>query len=121
MIDPAEATTVFRMDRSALTQLDDLHRSHDGPPPPEVLQTVLLGGSSRRMPLAHAARLALHSRLAAEARLGTARRRATLPASGASTDPWLSRLSATLAHHRNAACSRDEPPDLSPLKPAFPP
>jgi len=95
---------VFRMDRAAQTLLDDLHRSHDGPPPRDALQTTILGGSTRRTALAHAAALALHSRLASEARLGAARRRATLPASSAPADPWLTRLSATLAHHRHTAC-----------------
>lgn len=101
---------VFRMDCAAHIPLDDLHCFHDGPPPRECLQTVLLGGSKRRAALAQAAASALHSRLAAEARLGTARRRAALPASSAPADPWLTRLSATLAHHRHAACAASAGP-----------
>ena len=87
----------------APTPLDTLERRYDGTPPRDVLRTARLGGVERHAALAHAAARALHARLIAEARLGAVRRRASLPASAARGDAWLTRLTATLAHHRHAA------------------
>ncbi|WP_454019121.1 hypothetical protein [Azospirillum sp. Marseille-Q6669] len=84
-------------------RLDDLERRHDDAPPRGVLRTALLDGADRHATLARAAVLRLHDRLAAEARQGVARRRRTLPADRTAGDAWLSRLTAALAHHRNAA------------------
>lgn len=83
--------------------LDRLYRAFDGPVPVGMLQYAL-NGQSRETAIQWAA-LSLHQRLAAEARLGAARRRAMLPACTCSRDVWLNRLAATLAHHRHAAAS----------------
>ncbi|WP_448204512.1 hypothetical protein [Azospirillum sp. sgz302134] len=91
------------MTRAAHPSTDSLDRSYDGAPPREILRLAMLGGRERHDTRARAAVQRLHGQLAAEARLGAARRRAALPASGAPTDSWLTRLSATLAHHRHAA------------------
>lgn len=85
--------------------LDRLERGHDGRPPRAIVKTMLLGGRERHAALARAATQSLHDRLAAEARLGTARRRAALSAASATADVWLARLARTLAHHRHAACA----------------
>ena len=89
------------MDRA--TRLDSLHRTHDGPTPKPELRTVLLGGAARASTVKRAATLRLHTDLAAEARLASARRRGALTATACPTDAWLIRLAATLAHHRRAA------------------
>jgi hypothetical protein len=89
------------MDRD--TRLDSLHRIHDGPTPKPELRAALLGGPDRANALKRAATLRLHTDLAAEARLATARRRGSLSAAACRTDAWLARLAATLAHHRRAA------------------
>ncbi|CAO3417640.1 hypothetical protein [Azospirillum endophyticum] len=89
------------MDRTA--RLDRLYHTHDGPPPKPELRVALLGGPGRADALRHAATLHLHTSLAAEARLATSRRRGGLTAATCRTDAWLSRLTATLAHHRRAA------------------
>ncbi|MFP5516858.1 MAG: hypothetical protein ACLGJC_27725 [Alphaproteobacteria bacterium] len=89
------------MDRAA--RLDSLHRSHDARPPKPELRTALLGGPGRANAIKRAAVHRLHTDLAAEARLATARRRGSLTASTCRTDAWLTRLAATLAHHRRAA------------------
>lgn len=89
------------MDRA--TRLDSLHRTHDGPTPKPELRTALLGGAARANAVKRAATLRLHTDLAAEARLATARRRRGLTATACRTDAWLARLTATLAHHRGAA------------------
>jgi len=83
--------------------LDDLHSRHDGPPPAHAARVTLLGGRLRADALATDAARGFHQRLAAEARLGAARRRAALPAAAVVGDAWLARLAATLAHHRDAA------------------
>ena len=83
--------------------LDAVEHRYDRTPPRDVLQTALLGGVERHAALTRAAARALHTRLIAEARLGAVRRRAALPASAARGDAWLTRLTATLAHHRHAA------------------
>ncbi|PWC82306.1 hypothetical protein TSH100_24135 [Azospirillum sp. TSH100] len=89
------------MDRAA--RLDSLHRTHDTRPPSPELRVALLGGVDRANAMKRAATLRLHSTLAAEARLSTARRRSALTAATCRRDAWLSRLTATLAHHRRAA------------------
>jgi len=89
------------MDRA--TRLDNLHRTHDGKPPKQELRSALLGGPDRANAIKRAATLCLHSALAAEARVATARRRSALTAATCRTDAWLGRLAATLAHHRRAA------------------
>ncbi|AWK87588.1 hypothetical protein DEW08_16395 [Azospirillum thermophilum] len=83
--------------------LDDLHRRHDGPPPRHAVRAALFGGGAAWRVLRNRAALAEQARLAAEARTGAARRRAMLPAADCLRDRWLSRLAATLAHHRAAA------------------
>ncbi|WP_247890197.1 hypothetical protein [Azospirillum brasilense] len=83
--------------------MDDLERRHDDAPPRGVLRTALLDGTDRHTALACAAVFRLHDRLAAEARRGAAQRRRTLPADQTAGDAWLSRLTAALTHHRNAA------------------
>ncbi|PWC64555.1 hypothetical protein TSH7_10355 [Azospirillum sp. TSH7] len=89
------------MDRAA--RLDSLHRTHDGPTPKPELRTALLGGAARANAVKRAATLRLHTDLAAEARLASARRRGALTATACTTDTWLARLAVTLAHHRRAA------------------
>ncbi|WP_247890966.1 hypothetical protein [Azospirillum aestuarii] len=83
--------------------MDDLERRHDDAPPRGVLRTALLNGTDRHAALARAAVLRLHDRLAGEARQGAAQRRRALPANRTAGDEWLTRLTAALAHHRNAA------------------
>ncbi|WP_042701268.1 hypothetical protein [Azospirillum sp. B506] len=89
------------MDRAA--HLDDLHRTHDVKPPRQELRVTLLGGTGRANAIKLAATLRLHSTLAAQARLATARRRGALTAAACRSDAWLARLAATLAHHRRVA------------------
>lgn len=89
------------MERAA--RLDSLHRSHDARPPTPELRTALLGGTARANAVKRAAMLRLHTDLAAEARLAASRRRGALTAAACRTDAWLTRLAATLAHHRRAA------------------
>jgi len=83
--------------------LDDLECRHDGPPPAGALRVTVLGGRLRAEAHARVAGTLHHQRLAAEARLGTARRRIALSGAAAVEDAWLARLTATLAHHRHAA------------------
>ncbi|MGA1858756.1 hypothetical protein VH569_22435 [Azospirillum sp. 11R-A] len=83
--------------------MDSLHRTHDAKPPKQELRSALLGGPSRANAIKRAATLRLHSTLAAEVRLATARRRGALTAASCRTDAWLARLAATLTHHRRAA------------------
>ncbi|MBK1836965.1 hypothetical protein JHL17_06025 [Azospirillum sp. YIM B02556] len=89
------------MDRIA--RLDSLYRTHDGPAPKPELRVTLLGGPGRAIALKRAATLHLHTSLAAEARLAASRRRDGLTAATCRADAWLTRLAATLAHHRRAA------------------
>lgn len=89
------------MDRAA--SMDSLHRSHDAKPPKQELRSALLGGAARANAIKRAATLRLHTNLAAEAQLAAARRRRSLNAAACRTDAWLTRLAATLAHHRQAA------------------
>lgn len=89
---------------AAIRAIEDLHRAHNDPVPRDAMRRAMAGGAPRDAALTRAAVVTAHARLAAEARLGAARRRAALAAALAFGDPWLSRLSATLAHHRHAAC-----------------
>ncbi|KAA0597734.1 hypothetical protein J2848_001792 [Azospirillum lipoferum] len=89
------------MDQAA--RLDSLHRTHDAKPPKQELRVTLLGGPGRANAIKHAATLRQHSTLAAEARFAAARRRGVLTAAACRSDAWLTRLAATLAHHRRAA------------------
>ncbi|CAO3417683.1 hypothetical protein [Azospirillum doebereinerae] len=91
------------MDRSPASDLAALHRRYDGPAPAGELRKARLGGGTRANALRRSAVLALHENLAAEARLGAARRRRTLSWMHTDGDAWLARLAATLAHHRHAA------------------
>ena len=86
-----------------VARLDSLHRSHDARLPTPELRTALLGGAARANAVKRAAMLRLHTDLAAEARLAASRRRGALTAAACRTDAWLTRLAATLAHHRRAA------------------
>ncbi len=90
-------------DATGDSSLTDLHRRYDGAPPREALRVATLGGAANANALRRAAVLALNERLAADARLATARRRAALSARACLRDAWLARLCATLAHHRDAA------------------
>jgi hypothetical protein len=83
--------------------LDDLHRRHDGPPPAHAVRVAALGGRIRADAGMRDAARHHHQRLAADARQGAARRRAALSGIAATDDAWLTRLAATLAHHRHAA------------------
>lgn len=83
--------------------LDDLHRRHDGPPPAHAARVAALGGRIRADARTRDATVRHHQCLAADARLGAARRRSALPAASAADDAWLTRLAAALAHHRHAA------------------
>lgn len=91
------------MDHAPAFDLDALHRRYDGSPSGEELRLATLGGPRRADAVRHAAVMALHERLAAEARLGTARRRAALSGRACVGDGWLKRLTLTLAHHREIA------------------
>jgi hypothetical protein len=82
--------------------LTDLYRTHDGPPPRPALKAALLDGNSPQMVRRIRAGWTLACRLAADQRLGIARRRAACTTSP-QTDPWLKRLVADLALHRAAA------------------
>ncbi|PWC56027.1 hypothetical protein TSO221_02965 [Azospirillum sp. TSO22-1] len=84
-------------------RIDDLHRRYDGPLPDTVARVAMLGGRGRAEVLSREAARRVHQRLAADARLGAVRRRAGLKADEVAGDGWLTRLCATLAHHRNAA------------------
>ncbi|QCO15494.1 hypothetical protein D3869_09770 [Azospirillum brasilense] len=86
-----------------LALLEALERHHDDAPPRDALRAALLEGVERYTVLARAAALRLHVRLAEEARRGTAHRRRALPADRTASDVWLTRLTAALTHHRNAA------------------
>lgn len=79
--------------------LTDLYRTHDGPPPRPALKAALLDGDSSHTMGRIRAGWTLASRLAADQRLGIARRRAAC-ASSPQSDPWLTRLVADLALHR---------------------
>ncbi len=83
--------------------IDDLDRRHDGPHPAHAARVALLGGRANADAMAHDAMLRHHQRLAADARLGAARRRSALPGDAAAGDAWLARLTAAIAHHRHAA------------------
>jgi len=91
------------MDRTPAPDLDVLHRRYDGPLPAEALRQAQLGGARRANALRRSTVLALHETLAAEARLGAARRRESLSHTDSGGDAWLARLAATLAHPRHAA------------------
>ncbi|MCG5240128.1 hypothetical protein [Azospirillum doebereinerae] len=91
------------MDHAPTPDLDALHRRYDGPAPAGALRKARLGGTARADALRRSAILALHDTLAAEARLGVARRRELLSWADSASDAWLARLAATLAHHRHAA------------------
>ena len=82
--------------------LTDLYRTHDGPPPRPALKAALLDGYSPHMVRRIQAGWTLACRLAADQRLGIARRRAACTISP-QTDPWLTRLVADLAVHRTNA------------------
>ncbi|WP_448190081.1 hypothetical protein [Azospirillum sp. sgz301742] len=88
--------------------LDDLHRRHDGPPPAHAVRVAELGGRLRADDRARDAAYHHHQRLAADARLGAARRRSALPGLAVIEDSWLARLAAALAHHRHAAERRSD-------------
>jgi len=96
----AESPPVFK---SAVLALAFLERRWDGPLPAEALAAALAGGSEAAAAAQTRGLIALHQRLAAEARLGLVRRRREIAASGLGTDPWLERLSTGLAAHRAAA------------------
>lgn len=98
-----QARMVRSDDATGDSSLTDLHRRYDGAPPREALRVATLGGAVNANALRRAAALTLNERLAADARLATARRRAALPARACLRDAWLARLCATLAHHRDAA------------------
>ncbi|WP_158046940.1 hypothetical protein [Skermanella pratensis] len=96
----------------ATTLLADLYRDFAGPPPRAVLSAALLGGRHPRDAGRIAAAGRLASRLAADARLGIARRRAAcgrIPRHDPRTDPWLARLVADLALHRASAVAHSMP------------
>lgn len=80
--------------------LDSLHAAFDGPVPAEALHIVIYGKNEQTAVLW--ATLSVHDRLAADARLGAARRRAAVRNEWRH-DVWLNRLVATLAFHRDAA------------------
>ncbi len=82
--------------------LTDLYRTHNGPPPRPALKAALLEGSPPHKVRRIRAGWALACRLAADQRLGIARRRAACTTSP-QTDPWLKRLVADLALHRASA------------------
>ena len=82
--------------------LKDLYRTHDGPPPRPALKAALLDGGSSHMVRRIRAGWTLACCLAADQRLGIARRRAACTNSP-QTDPWLTRLVADLAFHRASA------------------
>lgn len=83
--------------------LGDLEQSYNGPLPPPALAAALLGGGARRDRLQAAAEERLHARLAAAAWQATVGRRRLAPPDPARADPWLARLAATLAYHRQRA------------------
>jgi hypothetical protein len=87
---------------------DDLHRHHDGPPPMHAARVAALGGRLRADARMRDATVRHHQTLAADARLGAARRRSALPGDAAAGDAWLTRLAAALAHHRHAAVRAGE-------------
>lgn len=82
--------------------LNDLYRTYNGPPPRPALKAALLEGSPQHEARRIRAGWALSCRLAADQRLGIARRRAAC-ATSPQSDPWLNRLVADLALHRTAA------------------
>jgi hypothetical protein len=88
--------------------LSCLYRTHDGPPPRPALEALRLDGGALRDTRRRDAERRLFERLAADARLGVARRRAacSLP----EHDGWLSRLVLGLARHRAdaLACRPDQ-------------
>lgn len=88
------------------TLLASLYRDFTGPPPRAAVSAALLGGREPRDAGRIAAARRLASRLAADARLGIARRRAAYgraPRLDPANDPWLARLVADLALHRATA------------------
>ena len=82
--------------------LTDLYRTYNGPPPRLALKAALLEGSPPHEVRRIRAGWALACRLAADQRLGIARRRAAC-ATPPQADPWLTRLVADLALHRASA------------------
>ncbi|UEM02629.1 hypothetical protein JL101_022000 [Skermanella rosea] len=91
------------------TLLADLYLDFSGPPPRAALSATLLGGRAPRDAGRIAAAGRLASRLAADARLGIARRRAAfgrITRADPRIDPWLARLVADLALHRASAVAR---------------
>ncbi|WP_207460174.1 hypothetical protein [Azospirillum sp. SYSU D00513] len=91
------------MTRAPSTYPSDIDLRYDGPAPAGARRCGRLGGRKVADALARTAARDLHGRLAAEARLGAARRRRILSPLAAAQDPWLLRLTATLAHHRSMA------------------
>jgi len=79
-----------------------LERRHDGAPPPDALSAALAGGAGAAAVRRRRGLVALHRRLAAEARLGLALRRLAV-GSRVLEDGWLVRLGASLTAHRAAA------------------
>ncbi|MBI1208465.1 MAG: hypothetical protein GC191_14420 [Azospirillum sp.] len=85
-------------------RLAALEAAYDGPPPWQVVETILLGGAVRHRRLGRLASDRRQSGLAADARDAVARRRRELAtADAAAVDAWLARLVTTLSLHRNAA------------------
>ncbi|EWY37474.1 hypothetical protein N825_17845 [Skermanella stibiiresistens SB22] len=82
--------------------MDDLYRTHSGPPPRAALSAALLGGVAIRDFHQIAAAQRVFRRLAADARFGISRRRKDCGASP-QTDGWLGRLTGDLTLYRNAA------------------
>ena len=86
------------MTAAAFARLAALERRYDGPVP-----AAELGGESESRLCRIKGLHTLHQRLAEAARIGMARRRRRLTAAGSAADSWLSRLTVTLAGHRQAA------------------
>ncbi len=105
MIDAARVASLRGMDRDRLSALDTLHRRCEGRPPSDELRVARLDGMPRANALRRTAALTLNERLAADARSALAKRRRALPAHACGDDAWLTRLAATLAHHRHAAAA----------------
>ncbi len=92
-----------RTDPPAFPDLATLHRLYDGPPPRDAVRAAQWGGSARAAAARRDAAISVNERLAADARLAIARRRAALPLRSCPSDGWLARLCAALAHHRAVA------------------
>jgi hypothetical protein len=97
-----------------------LERDHDGPLPAAALAELLAGGAGAAAAALRRAESGLHERLAAEARLGAARRRRRLSPAAALSDGWLRRLCLALAGHRRAAvATAGEKPSRAPIDPLW--